>query len=515
MQKEIYLKSAFIALILLSVLFIYWPAVDGQFIWDDNAHIVINQNISSIQGLKNIWVQKSEPGEFHHYPITSSSHWIEYQLWGLKPIFYRVVNLCLHLVNIGLLACLLHYLKIPGLLFAITLFAVHPLFAESVSWISGRNNLLSTTFILLSWISFLQKNIAFYLSSLGFFVLAMLAKPIACTLPLMIVGSHFITPYRPKAKVLLGRLLPMLVIGFIIGFLFLQHEAALVNTINNQNLIEQISVVSRIFCFYIGKFVYPINLSFMYPKWADIGLIWSLYPICVIVGMIFIYFRVKNMHGKGIALGIFLYVVNLIPVSGLLPLNYFRFAYVSNHFMYLPGIGLCITAGCLLHLVSRRIKPYLFYPLILIILGLMMMTTHSRAQILQYPISTFRDVLKQNPNSWMAHSELATSLAERGKADEAKLHLFRTIQIEPGYIKAYIKLGNIYFAEGNDEQALSWYLKGLMRDPKSVELRFNISTLQLKAGEVGKARQALESILLIDSEHASTLKRLRHLNQWP
>ncbi|MFT5207861.1 MAG: hypothetical protein ACI9CF_001621 [Candidatus Omnitrophota bacterium] len=505
-------KNLFAALILFSVLFIYWPAADSQFIWDDNAHIVTNQNMNSVQGLGDIWLQKTEPGEFHHYPITASSHWVEYQLWSLKPFFYRLVNLCLHLINIGLFAYLLRCLKIPGLLFAILLFATHPLFTESVSWISGRNNLLCTAFVLLSWLMFMRKNIGFYMISLGFFALAMLAKPIACILPIMIVGSHLIAPHRSQIKALFVRLLPMLAIGFVTGVYFLQQESALVGTLSNKSLIEQFLIMGRIFCFHIGKFLYPINLSFLYPKWPDVGSIWSLIAACIVVVMTFIIFRVRSMHGRGIALGIFWYSINIIPVSGLLPLNYFRFAYVSDHFAYLPGMGLCIAAGCLLHGVRGHIKPYLFYPLFLIMLGVMLMTAQLRTQILQYPESAFRDTLKKNSNSWMAHSELATTLADQGKTDEAKLHLFRTIQIEAGYNKAYIKLGNIYFSEGDDENALSWYLKALMRDPKNIEARFNISTLHLKVGKTVKARQVLESILLIDSAHEPTLKRLRGLN---
>ena len=80
------------------ILFVaYLPAIRGGFIWDDDRHVTANQNLTDLQGLKNIWLNPlSEP---QYYPMTHTSFWLEYQLWGADPLGYHIDNVMLHLAS--------------------------------------------------------------------------------------------------------------------------------------------------------------------------------------------------------------------------------------------------------------------------------------------------------------------------------------------------------------------------------------------------------------------------------
>src|SRR5262245_9384231 len=142
----------------LMTLWAYWPAMSGGgFVWDDDLYITQNALLHDLDGLRKIWT----PGQtLQYYPVVYTSFWIEYQLWGLKPTGFHVINVLLHLCNALLVWRLLALIKFPGGLagawLAAAVFAIHPVHVESVAWISERKNVLSGLFYLLAMLAYLQ-----------------------------------------------------------------------------------------------------------------------------------------------------------------------------------------------------------------------------------------------------------------------------------------------------------------------------------------------------------------------
>ena len=79
-----------------------------------------------------------------------TSFWLEYHLFGLNPAVFHATNIILHAINAVLVWMVLSQLGIPWAWMAAAVFAVHPVNAESVAWISERKNLMSGLFVLLS-----------------------------------------------------------------------------------------------------------------------------------------------------------------------------------------------------------------------------------------------------------------------------------------------------------------------------------------------------------------------------
>ena len=135
-------KAVAPALVLvLLVIVAYLPALRGQFIWDDDFHVVKSAPLRSLGGLWRIWF---EPGATQqYYPLTHSSFWLDYHLWGLHPMAYHVENILLHALGAVLVWRLLRRLGVSGAWLGAALFALHPVCVESVAWITERKNTLS------------------------------------------------------------------------------------------------------------------------------------------------------------------------------------------------------------------------------------------------------------------------------------------------------------------------------------------------------------------------------------
>lgn len=153
MASDATLRAAGASLILLAAGIAYWPSLHGEFILDDDRLLTNNSLIRAANGLYRFWFT-SEP--YDYWPVTNSSWWIEWRLWGKNPTGYHVTNLALHVVAAWLLWAVLSRLRIPGAFLAALLFTVHPVNVETVAWISQRKGLLAMVFSLVSVLTYLH-----------------------------------------------------------------------------------------------------------------------------------------------------------------------------------------------------------------------------------------------------------------------------------------------------------------------------------------------------------------------
>src|SRR5882672_7412745 len=143
-------RRAFIfALVLAAVtIFVYRPAWNGGFLWDDDVYITNNELLTAPYGLKRIWFSLDSPSQY--FPLVYTTFRLERALFGLNPIPYHLINILLHAANSLLVWRLLNRLRVPGCWLAAALFALHPVQVESVAWITERKNMLVCLFSLLS-----------------------------------------------------------------------------------------------------------------------------------------------------------------------------------------------------------------------------------------------------------------------------------------------------------------------------------------------------------------------------
>ena len=456
--KDWYLWAAVLALIALVA---FWPAINGSFLWDDDQYVTQNRALLDSSGLKEIW--KIPPGTIQYYPLTFTVLWAEHQFWANQALGYRVVNLLLHAGAAIVLWRILRRLEIPGAWAAAAIWAVHPLQAESVCWISECKNVLSGVLVLGSLLFYLEyagvrdpnsKNRIWNLTedwqacaiSLGLFVLAALAKTVVVLGPLVILAILWW-----KKKLTLSRALgalPMLVIGGALAMETSHLETnpnGLIGAAGPDwdfSFIQRLLISGRDFWFYIGKLVFPINQSFIYPRIVPdpAGSEWVFLIAAIVVFAIVIYAASAKLD-RGPLAAMSCYVFLIFPALGFFNVYPFRFSFVADHFQYLAGIPLIVL---FVSIIAGLLKPLwkndgpsasmtVIAALLLVVLGT---ASWIRADIFADQASLWKDVLKpgKNPQSWLAAFNLAridqsqaggmfdqaANLSQNGDADTSK-----------------------------------------------------------------------------------------------
>jgi hypothetical protein len=343
------------AIIVIAVMayVVYAPSLSGGFLWDDDTLITHNPLITAPDGLIRIWFT-SEAVDY--WPVTNSSFWIEWRLWGMNPIGYHVTNLVLHVGNAILFWAILRHLRIPGALLAAAIFTVHPINIESVAWIAQRKNTLSQCFFLLSVLWFLKdesgsagRRRGWYALSLAGFVLAMLSKGSAASLPLVLLLIVWWTRNRITARDVL-RAVPFFVVAAaltLVNLWFRTHGDA--EVFRQATLAERIAGAGAIVWFYVFKAVWPIHLAFVYPLWridSDDIRWWLPLAAALVLTALLLWYRGKPWGRAGLFAWLY-YGVALLPVLGFADTPFMRYSLVADHYQYTAILGLAalVAAG--------------------------------------------------------------------------------------------------------------------------------------------------------------------------
>ena len=249
----------------------YWPALTGQFVWDDDILLANNALVKASDGLYRMWFTTEA---VDYWPMTGTTFWLEWRLWGMNPFGYHVTNLLLHLANAGLLWAALRRLSIPGAAIAACFFALHPVNVESVAWVVQRKNVLSQFFFLLSALWFLVHDEdssgrvgRWYWLSLGAFVLAMLSKGSVAVLPAALL---LVAWWRRGHLTVQDGVLTLPFFAIAAGLTFLNVSLQTRNVaevIRDVTLVERVLGAAAVVWFYLYKAVLPIGLVFVYPQW--------------------------------------------------------------------------------------------------------------------------------------------------------------------------------------------------------------------------------------------------------
>jgi hypothetical protein len=177
------------AIIVAAGLWIYWPALNGDWLWDDTMYVSQNPLLNDPAHLWKTWFQ---PGRFiEYYPIEQTVQWVQWQLWGNYTLGYHLTNLGLHLLSAFLVWRLLGKLGLQFAWLGGLIFAIHPMMVESVAWISELKNTLSLPPFLLAmcaWIDYEERGRRNdYLRALAFFLVSMLCKIGVAPFPVIIL----------------------------------------------------------------------------------------------------------------------------------------------------------------------------------------------------------------------------------------------------------------------------------------------------------------------------------------
>ena len=489
--------AALVALIFAA----YFPVVHNGFIWDDNRYIEDNFHLRTLRGLKLIWLEplKAEP---QYYPLTHSTLWLEFHLWGLNPLGYHLDNLLLHSAGALVLWRILRRLKVPGAWPAAAIFAVHPLQVESVAWVTERKNVLSGLLYLLALSAYLRtrwgrrifetdetgpSGMGWYWLSLLLFIAALLSKSVVSTMPAAIL----VLLWWKRGKIRpadVYPLVPTFMAGIAMGCLTGWMEKHIVGAIGRDfdflTPLDRCCIAGRAIWFYLVKLAWPNPLMFIYPHWNVDPLQrpwWILFPLSV-CGLFFALWIMRKKFGREPLVALLLFVGTLMPALGFVNVFPMRFSYVADHFQYLA----CIAPIALV--VGTCVKYVRPLPIIAILIALCI-ASNLRARVFVDRRTLWADTLAKNPLSPMVRNNYAIELMNSGQLEEAKSQFRRAMEIDPA-AAAWVGIGQCYAIAGDYRSAREMYQKAIDAAPKSSEPVFQ----HMMAGnefQLGTAYQGL------------------------
>lgn len=479
----------FAALVLIAILVVYFPAIRGQPIWDDDGHIT-RQELKSLHGLWRIW---SEPGATQqYYPLLHTAFWIENKLWGDLPIGYHLVNIALHVYAVVVVKMILQRLSLPGSGLAAAIFALHPVHVESVAWISEQKNTLSAAFYLTACLVYLDydqsRRKKQYLLALTLFVLGLLSKTATAMLPAVLLVIFWWLRGRLRWKHDVLPLLPWLILGASAGLFSAWVERRFIGAEGEGfelDFFSRIVLAGRAVLFYLGKLLWPVNLVFIYPRWEINARAWWqwLFPAAVVAMTAAAWMLRRKWRGPLAA--ILLFVGLLFPVLGFVNIYPFVYSFVADHFQYLPSLAIiALASACLAMLPAPAWARWTGTALVLCTLGTL---TWRQTHIYKDPIKLYQAILERNPDCWMAHNNLAILLAGKNQPQRAMEHYQQAIKLKPDYIEALTNLGSLLTQLGQTEQAIAYHKRALEIRPDYAQAHSNLGSVLASAGKIQQA----------------------------
>ena len=505
--------------LVLAIVFAYQKAWHAGYIWDDDLYVTTNKLLSAPDGLRRIWFSLDSPSQY--FPLVYSTFRVERALWGLNPAGYHWVNILFHAANTLLLWRLLCDLRVPGAWFAAALFALHPVQVESVAWITERKNVLMGFFFLLSllsWVKFVEhkpgSSWKSYLLTLIFYLLALFSKTTACTLPAALVLILWLRK-EPITRRRWAQIAPFVVFGIGMGLVSIWWERYHQGTrgeLFEMGFLERILIANRAIWFYLGKLIWPANLSFSYPRWTVSGsdplqYLWVL----ATAGLTATVYFVRRYTGRSVEVATVFFLATLAPVLGFIMLLTFLYSLVADHYQYLACIGpltlaaAAITNGFSFFGETKQLflKPFV-YGGILLLLGAL---TWRQCTMYSDEETLWRTTIARNPSSWMARNNLGALLLQERRFDEALGQYREILDMLPNDPFAHDNLATALLRKGEVGEAIAQYRKAFELRPNDPRLRFNLGSALLRQGEVDEAISHFEKALELRADATDKAKR--------
>jgi tetratricopeptide (TPR) repeat protein len=467
--------------LLVTTLIAYQPAWNGRPIWDDDAHMT-RPELRSLSGLAQIWTKPGATQQY--YPFVHSVFWLEQKLWGDAVAPYHLVNILLHVASALLLLRTLLHLQVPGAWLAAAIFALHPLQAESVAWISELKNTLSGAFFLSSALLYLRfnatRNLGAYISALILFLLGLMSKSVIATLPAVLLVVLWWKNGKLSWKKDVSPLIPFFAAGICAGLVTAWVERSFIGAQGEAfdlSIIERCLIAGRAFWFYLFKLAWPAKLTFIYPRWQVDETIWWQYafPIAAIL-LLAVLWKLQRKWRAPLA-GTLLFAGMLFPALGFVNVYPFVYSFVADHFQYLACIGMIVLAASGIALLLDRAKlgqRPIGHSICLALPGLLAVLTWRQSHIYTDAQTLWFDTLEKNPDCYMAHNNLSVDLLEQGKVDEAIAHSQRAVALRPDDAQSNVSLANALRRKGDVDESIAYYQKALQIAPKYAKAHTNL-----------------------------------------
>jgi Flp pilus assembly protein TadD len=452
------------------------PALHGTPIWDDS-YVFTYPLLHGDGALGRIWLT-TQPLDF--WPLTLTSFWGEWQLFGTWYAGYHAVNLALHALNAVLLWRLLLALEVPGAYLAGVLFAVHPVNVEAVAWMFQLKTLQATALCLGSWLAFHRRRLAL---AWLLFAGALLSKTSVVMLPVVLLAYAWTR--RASARLLVPYFALAAGLGSV-ALWFQRHRVIGGDVVRDDSLPARLATAGRAVWFYVQKALVPWPLSFVYPRWSlDATAVVAFLPLGALVVAGGALVLIRRPWARAVAAGMAVFVVTLVPVLGFVNVYFMRYSLVADHWQYqsIGAVMALVAAG-----LVRLGRPGRAAAVVLAtVLGLL---AWQRSQVFASAEAVWTDTIAKNPAAWLAYDNLAVLRAAEGRFVETIALEREAVRLEPRSPEAHCNLGLALMERGDIAEAANQLETAVRLRP---DRPHSVSSLALVYNRQGRANEAVEA----------------------
>lgn len=444
------------------ILVIYAKTVLFNFTYmDDNVLVLVNKFfLKDLRNILEAFRSDAFGREIGHYyrPLLTVSFILDAQLSGISPVIYHLTNIILHIVSTCLLLVFfnkLGYSNEKSLFFSL-IFAVHPVLAQAVAWIPGRNDTLLAVFSFTSFIFLIrycgQRNIMDYLTHMIFLMLALFTKETAVLLaPVFAVYMWLLLKervYSSKNITLIYGWAIALGVWLAARMIFIKSLYDIPAQYKLKFTVEGIPALVQ----YTGKILFPFNLSAL-PMIRDTTYMYGATAIVLLSAALVLSPR-KRMNN--IVFGVFWFVIFLLPTFCM------PNSHELEHRLYMPMAGFFMV----LEEVNLGLSKIFYYIFGITVILLFAAITFIHSDIFKDRRAYWENAVKYSPHSSLAHQGAGLNYLCDGKLEQSEKELKESIRLDDYNSRAsHIILGMIYWSENMFNDSENEFKLAIKMDP--------------------------------------------------
>jgi tetratricopeptide (TPR) repeat protein len=501
---------------------VFGQTVRYEFVnFDDDLYVYNAPAIQAGLTVKGLVLAFTSPHARNWHPLTTISHMLDCQLYGLKAGGHHTTNVLLHIIAVLLLFRVLR--QMTGAVWksatVAALFAVHPLHVESVAWVSERKDVLSAVFFLLMLDAYLRytraRSVTRYLAVAALFAAGLMSKPMLVSVPLILLLLDYwplrrfeqVSSTKGRAEIaksggqwrvirdLLLEKVPLLLLsaGCCVITFILQKRAT--GAIPPLPFLWRVQNAFVTYVIYVWKTLWPTRLAVFYPHPNDTLAIWEiLLAIGLVLAMTIaaIVFRRERPY---LFTGWFWYVVMLVPVIGVIQVGEQGHA---DRYTYLPHIGLFLLAVWFVADVTAvaQLRSRIALPAAVIIIVALTWTAFIQTSYWRNSETLWTHALAVTSDNDVAHNNLGYLCVDRGELDKAISHFETASRIRSGKLNPHYSVGSAFVQvnladalgrKGQPEEAMVHYEKAIQLQPNYADAYYNRGNILFGEGRIDEA----------------------------
>lgn len=521
LQKNWFLLS--LGTLFLAILAAFSGAFNHEFVsWDDHVYVYENPQILNATAA-SFKAFGSQVVSLNYHPLTMWSLWLNAAMFGVGAKSFIVTNVLIHWLNAGLLCWLVWLLtgrqyRSVALLTAL-LFAIHPLRAESVVWVSERKDVLYVFFFLAGCISYwryleTQRSTKIWIA-LGLMLLSCLSKGVAVVFPLVCLLLDYWHGRRLEAKMLLEKI-PLFALSLLFGLIALDvqkggdfHGLLTLSTEKTKALSSVFGLDQKLlfagygYMMYFVKTFIPLDLCTFYPYPTEVQLRGGIYiggaifMLATIALAVWSVFSPKPAHqdsagkdepgqrgssilafGFGWVLATVLLVLQFISVGVVI---------MADRYFYLPSAGVFFMVTYAAEVYFLKHKPELrkvWWAIIGLFAIWCLWLSREQTKTWKNSETLWQQVLRYYPAEDQALESLANWYGKVNRVPEAEQMLERAVLdgcTRPNVFSALANCIAIKAATAKDpgaqqtlrDRAFSLYAQSIALNPNNADTYFN------------------------------------------